>query len=374
MTRAAPLLLALLSFLLTGCRTGTGGDQRDPAARSATAGTAGTSGTDRLAWQWVAPVPASTGMPAADDREVAFTHGHQYLVVLDADGRERWQVARLGLRDVAPRLTGELVLAATDDGMAAFRRTDGSKVWDRPLAARANTPVIVGRLAVTSTWQGQLVGLDLADGRVVWKAPLPGGSVGPPATDGTAVVVTWQREDRTAAGATAVEGATGRARWAVAVEPGGVGGPAVTPDGAVVLVAGDLAAHALALTDGKERWRTQLRGAGSPEVPPVAVGTGAVLVAHRLGGLDLLDSATGRREWQATTDGAAVRGGPVVGPEGSFAFPLDDGRMVLAGPDRETEVRQAPGRISGVVAGPGGLLVAATRGAAVNTVEATPHW
>ena len=192
--------------------------------------------------------------------------------------------------------------------------------------------------------------------------------------DGATVVGVWQREDQRAAGATAVDGATGRRRWAVPLEPGGVGGPAVTPDGAVVLVAGDLAAHALALADGRERWRTALAGAGSPEVPPVVVDARTVLVAHRLGGLDLLESATGRRRWQVDADGAAVRGGPVVGPDGTFAFPLDDGRLLLAGPRRETEFVQAPGRISGLATGPGGVLVAATRGAAINAVAATPRW
>jgi outer membrane protein assembly factor BamB len=368
MIRPAALGLALV--LLVGCRTAA--DRPERAASPPEAATR--ADADRVAWLWEAPAPASTGMPAADDREVAVTYGHQYLVLLDGKGRERWQAERLGLRDVAPRLTADLVLAAADDGVVAFRRTDGAKVWDRPLAARANTPVVVGGLAVTSTWEGQVVGLQLADGRVAWRLPLPGGSVGPPATDGTAVAVTWQRDDQTAAGAVAVEGATGRRRWAVPLAPGGVGGPAVTPDGAVVMVAGDLAAHALAVADGKERWRTQLSGAGSPEVPPVALDGGSVLVAHRLGGLDLLETATGRRTWQESTDGAAVRGGPVVGPDGSYAFPLDDGRLVLAGPGRATEVRQAPGRISGVVAGPGGLLVAATRGATVNSVQATPYW
>jgi len=373
MTRITALLLALLTAVLTGCRaTPTGPGPMPPAASPG----ATSSGQDSapIAWDWPVPSPASTGMPAADEREVAFTWGHEHLVLLDAEGKARWQVARLGLRDVAPRLTPDLVLAATDGGMAAFRRVDGSKVWDTALAERANTPVVVGRLAVTSTWQGHLVGLGLADGRVAWKAPLPGGSVGPPASDGVAVVVTWQRGDGRAAGALAVEGATGRARWAVAIEPGGVGGPAVTPDGAVVFVAGDLGAHALGLADGRQRWRTQLRGAGSPEVPPVAVGADAVLVAHRLGGLDLLDTATGERRWQVATDGIAVRGGPVVGPGGRFAFPLDDGRLVLAGPARATEMLQAPNRISGVVAGPGGLLIASTRGANVNSVQATEHW
>ena len=98
-----------------------------------------------------------------------------------------------------------------------------------------------------------------------------------------------------------------------------------------------------------------------------------MLVAHRLGGLDLLDTTTGRRQWQIDTDGIAVRGGPVVGPDGAFAFPLDDGRILLAGPHRETEFRQAPGRVS-VAVGPDGVLVAATRGARSNTVAATPNW
>lgn len=369
------ITLALAIALFAGC----GARQPPPPATAPVASAAdvatGAGALPKgLAWNWAAPPPASTGMPGADDREVAFTWGHEHLVLLDADGRVRWDVVRLGLRDVAPRLTADLVLAATDDGLAAFRRADGSKAWDSVLAARANTPVVVGRVAVTSTWEGQLVGLGLADGRVAWKAPLPGGSVAPPASNGGTVAVTWQREDRSAAGALAVDGATGRPQWVVPVEPGGVGGPAITPDGAMVFVGGDLFAHALSLADGKERWRTELRGAGSPEVPPVAVGASAVLVAHRLGGLDLLDTTSGRRLWQLATDGIAVRGGPVVGPEGSFAFPLDDGRLVLAGPHRETETRQAPNRLSGVVAGPRRLLVAATRGHTVNTVTATENW
>ena len=372
MARFTASLLAVLALLFTGCSSGSTSAGTPPAPDVSSEPTR--EADDGIAWDWMAPPGASVGMPVADDREVAFTHGHQHLVLLDADGRELWQAARLGLRDVAPRLTGELVLTATEDGMAAFRRADGSKAWDTPLGARANTPVIAGRVAVTSTWEGHLVGVGLADGKVLWKTQLPGGAIAPPTGDGSTVVVVWQREDQRAAGAVAVDGATGRSRWTTSLEPGGVGGPTATPDGAVVVVAGDIAAHSLALADGKERWRTPLPAAGSPEVPPAVVDDRSVLVAHRLGGLDLLDLATGRRQWQVDAEGAAVRGGPVVGPKGGFAFPLDDGRLLLAGTGRETEFRQAPGRISGLAAGPGGLLVAATRGAAVNAVAATPNW
>jgi outer membrane protein assembly factor BamB len=369
MNRVTLIALALLALLSPGCSRGTERSRPEPFATPSSS-----TLPDGLEWEWLAPPGASTGMPAADDRDVAFTHGHQYLVVLDETGRERWQSARLGLRDVAPRLTADLILAATDDGLAAFRRTDGSKVWDTSLAGRASTPVVAGGLDVTSTWEGDLIGIDMADGAVVWKLRLSGGAIAPPAGDGTTVVAVWQRDDHRAAGATAVEARTGRTRWAVPLEPGGVGGATATPDGAVVLVAGDLAAHALALTDGRERWRTELAGAGSPEVPPAVVDDHTVLVANRLGGLDLLDLATGRRQWHTEPDGAAVRGGPVVGPDGTVAFPLDDGRLLITGPHRETEVLQAPGRISGVAHGPGGVLVAATRGAAVNAVGATRAW
>ena len=186
MTRVTAMLVALIATVPTGCRATPAGPPDLPAAAPEVDAPAPEPAS--IAWDWPAPARASTGMPAADDREVAFTYGHGHLVLLDAKGRARWEVARLGLRDVAPRLTGDLVLAATDDGVAAFRRADGSKAWDTPLAARANTPVVVGRLAVTSTWEGQLVGLGLADGRVAWKAPLRGGSVGPPASDGTALI------------------------------------------------------------------------------------------------------------------------------------------------------------------------------------------
>lgn len=375
-------ILCLLALLAAaGCRAGGPGapaPDPDPGAMAAE-NQSGRPGTDAVpagnGWAWTAPPPAWIGMPAADDRDIAFTYGRQHLVLLDDRGRLRWDVYRLGLRDVAPRLTPEAVVAATDDGMAAFSRSDGSRMWETAVAERANSPVIAGGLAVTSTWEGAVVAIDLSDGRVAWKVALPGPSLGPPATDGTTVVATWDRPDRRSGGAVALDAATGRQRWAVPLPGGGVSAPALAPGGSAVVVAGDLAAHALAMSTGERRWRTPVDGAGSPEVPPSAVDARSVLVAHRLGGLDLLDAATGRRTWQVATDGAAVRGGPAVGPEGSYAFPLDDGRMLLAGPNRATElVRPPSGRISGLAAGPGGLLVATVREAPVNTLEAGPAW
>lgn len=369
---SVPRILVLLGLLLAvGCRS----DGPRPASGQGAA--AAPAAVDESRWTWVAPAPSWTGMPAADDREVALTYGHHALVVLDAAGRQRWRAPRLGLRDVAPRLTADLVVAATDEGLAAYRRADGSPVWDTAIGGpiRTNTPVVAGGVAVTSSWEGQLVALDLGTGAVAWRVDLPGPAFGPPATDGTVVVVSWDRSDERSAGVVAVEASTGRRRWAVPVPGEGVSAPAVTAGGAVVLVAGDLTARALALATGQERWRTELEGAGEPEVPPAPVGERSVLVAHRRGGLDLLETATGRREWHLTTDGAVVRGGPVVSPDGAgFALALDDGRLVKCGPGKPTEVRRAPNRLSGLAAGPAGVLVVAERGAPVNVVQATPDW
>jgi outer membrane protein assembly factor BamB len=383
MTRPVTLvrILCLLALLLAvGCRSGGGSTGEGTAVGDARGGASDPAGPGADArpegegWVWTAPPPAWIGMPAADEREIAFTYGHQHLVVLDAEGRLQWDAYRLGLRDVAPRLSRAAVVAATDDGMAAFRRSDGAVLWDTSLAERANTPVVAGRLAVTTTWEGAVVGVGLDDGKVAWRTALPGPSLGPPATDGSTVVASWDRPDRRSGGVVALDASTGRQRWAVTLSGGGVSAPTVA-GGAAVLVAGDLAAHALEMGTGEERWRTPVDGAGSPEVPPLAVDARSVLVAHRLGGLDLLDASTGRRTWKVATDGAAVRGGPVVGAEGSFAFPLHDGRVLLAGPTREAELLgPSAGRISGLATGPGGYLVGTTREAMVNTVEAGPTW
>lgn len=389
MTRPGSLarILPLLALVVAaGCRSGAGG-AGTPAAPDGPATSTGVAAgqlgpatdAERVGhgWTWTVPAPAWAGMPAADERAIAVPYGHQRLVLLDGDGQVQWEADRLGLRDVAPRLTADLVLAATDDGVAAFRRGDGTKLWDTELGERANAPVVAGPMAVTSTWEGNLVGLDVSDGRVVWKAALPGPSLGPPATDGSVVVATWDRSGSRTGGAVAVDGATGKERWARALPGGGISAAAVTTGSGpvAVMVAGDLAAHALALSSGEERWRTPLEGTGSPEVPPAVVDPTSVLVAHRLGGLDLLQVATGRRTWQVSTEAAATRGGPAVGPEGGFAFPLDDGRLLLAGPDRQTELLQPPtGRCSGVATGPHGWLVAAAREGTVNTVQAGWLW
>jgi outer membrane protein assembly factor BamB len=382
----AVLTVAVLTggVLLTGCARGE--KHEDPTAEPGTEARAGSGPLSlQRAWRWVAPAPSYVGMPGSDAAGTAVTYGHSHVVLLGRAGEVRWTADRLRLRDVAPRLTPDAVLVPSEEGLVAFDRGTGAVRWEARLGERANTPVVAGGRVVLTTWEGSLVGLDPADGRVAWRLRLPGPALGPAAANADVAVASWAVEPRGGAGMVAAHPTTGRERRAVPLPPGGLSAPGLVavPGGApplAVVVAGDLAAHALATDSGRERWRAPLEGAGSPEVAPLDAGGGRVLAAHRLGGMVLLD-AVGKPQWRASSDGAAVRGGPAgPGLGGRFALPLHDGRLVVAGPPRDGdgngdgEVLDPPGRVSGVATGPGRELLVSLREAPENDLSALSGW
>jgi outer membrane protein assembly factor BamB len=371
------LTVAVMALTLVAC------DHAEPGKSTSRAAPPGAL---RAEWRWVAPPPSYVGMPGADAAGVAVTYGHSHVALLDRSGTVRWTADRLELRDVAPVLTPDAVLVAAEDGLAAFDRASGALRWAATVGERANAPVVVGGRALVTTWEGSLLAVDTATGRIEWRVSLPGPALGPPAavasvgSGGDTAVASWEGDDGDGAGVVAVDAATGRQRWWAPLAPGGVSGPgAVVPAGGgpavIVVVAGDIAAHGLAVDSGAERWRLDLQGAGSPEVVPLDAGGGAALVAHRLGGMVLIDAADGRPRWQVSSDGAAIRGGPAgPGPGGRFALPLDDGRLLLAGPDRPTTLAEPPGRVSGVARGADGTLLMGLREAADNDLSASTGW
>ncbi|MCU1448172.1 MAG: hypothetical protein JWP02_342, partial [Acidimicrobiales bacterium] len=239
-------------------------------------------------WRWRAPVPASVGMPVADATAVAATYGHMRLVLFGVDGTKRWEAERLGFREEAPLLTADLVVVPADDGLVAVDRTSGRIRWDARFGETSATPVRVASLAVTCTVEGSVVAVDLRSGAVAWRTVVPGAAEGPPATDGHTVVVSWEPEHGTDAGLTAVDGATGALRWTSRLRAGGVSGPAVVePAGGgafAVVVDDDLSAKAFDLASGRSRWTLGVGSAGSPEVPPLVLAGGRVVVADRLAG------------------------------------------------------------------------------------------
>jgi outer membrane protein assembly factor BamB len=352
------------------------------AALSALTG-CGVSGHSKVAslgpvrWRWRPPPPASVGMPVADRDGVFAEFSHTFLVSVAPDGSERWRSRRLGMREETPLLTTDLVVVPADDGLVAFERSTGHVRWDTLLGHstavlpdiddRASTPVLAGSIGFTCLSGGALVAVDVGSGAVRWRAPLAGRCDGPPATDGHTVVATWDPERGAGAGIAAFDAASGERRWTAPLRAGGVSAPAVVGTSEhplAVAVDDDLAAKAFDLHTGKHLWTTPVGGAGSPEVPPLAQADGRVLVADRLAGLTLLDS-DGRRQWRARADAAAERGAP-VGPVtgGVYALPLDNGKVLLAGPSQGRAVVRAPGGlVSGVAASqPGALFVSSAQG------------
>ena len=330
-----------------------------------------------FAWEWVAPSPSYVGMPVADDAAVAATFGHHGLVLLTPAGKLQWLVEHDRLRDVAPALGTDIVVAAAEGAVVAFDRATGAERWVAPLGnERPTAPVLTADLVVVLTWEGHAVALGRNDGRERWRATLPSGAMATPVADAGTVVAMWQAESPdAAAGVLALDLRTGATRWAQAIDPGGlggVGGPALVSGGGrglVVLVGGDLRIHAFDVADGAVRWVADTaRGAGSPEVPPVAQGSD-VIVADRLTGLTRLAAADGSRRWAVTGPGALVRGGPVALPRGRVALPIDAGGLLVTAGGRAPRLYSSDGRVSGL-ARSRELLVVATREGDRNAISA----
>lgn len=344
------LLLIVVALLFGGCSAASRGAPDVPVSAPV--------------WRWTAP-RGYVGMPAADSRGVVATYAKTWLVALDNGGRPQWEARDDDLRDVAPLLLDDVVVAATENGLAAFDRADGRARWSADIGDRSNTPVLgdAGTL-VTTTWDGRIVGVDVTSGARRWEHPVPDTVFGPPTAATGVAVASWS------GGTVAVDAASGKPRWRVDLPAGGTSSPAVAGD-LVVVVAGDAAAHGFDIASGQRRWRVDVGAEGSEEVPPAA-GPGGVVVADRLGGLAVLAAATGKLMWRADGEGAAVRGGPAVVTRENgavVALPVDDGRVLLAGRSRR-EVIDPEGRVSGVAATADGVMVVATREAATNGIEA----
>jgi outer membrane protein assembly factor BamB len=188
--------------------------------------------------------------------------GHAYALDVTTAGRVRWRV-RLGpplpgwgLR-VSPLAVGSVAVFAQEDVLYGLRLADGHRLWSWAVSAdvagmwRWQNLVVVlaqphrSRLPV-------LTGLDASTGQPRWTLPVGDGVEALASTaDGGLAIVMWS---------------------------------SLRPDGALEVVD---------LSSGRVRWRLP---AGSTEVPPLAVGGGAVLFAAN-SQLTSYDDQTGRIRW-----------------------------------------------------------------------------
>jgi outer membrane protein assembly factor BamB len=209
-------------------------------------------------------------------------------------GQKRWHV------DAPVAVVGDRVLAASarieeerigSRSLVCLRVSDGTLVWERPLAHNpwggptvAGESVLVGCSSIrfeperVDEAQGEVVKVGLSGGEVQWRVAVPGGVLAPVVVrDGLAV---FTATDGTLRG---LETATGKERWCYRSGDRFFGGPAIV-DG--VVYAADLAGvvHAVRLEHGAKLWTLDVAADRAVQQPGMvyaapAVADGRIYVA-----------------------------------------------------------------------------------------------
>ncbi len=226
-------------------------------------------------------------------------------------------------------------LVAGGHAAAQSSRPGPTPLWRVP-GTGSGTPVVDGDTAYFLSADREVAAVAVADGAVRWKTGTgvtSSDSIFGAATAGTALALS---------GSTVVAGdwdvvgfdrATGARRW-VYEAPAGDGpglflGPAV--DGVVYTGSPGGKAYALDTTTGKLRWMTTIVEGGTTSVfrparegPVVAVGYSTFVIPN-VGGLAMLDAASGRLLWRTAFPAPRERwqhtnlaGGPVFAGEWVF--------------------------------------------------------
>jgi outer membrane protein assembly factor BamB len=285
---------------------------------------------------WARPVAtdpdrlvAGTTAPVTDDRTVYVGAGRgdpdpsegipPTVVAFDgATGERRWETTLGGRRSIAGlAVADDTVVAATNwegvfDGpgqLVTLDASDGTERQGVPLPGTArgptSAPVVVDDLAYVTTQGGGLIGADIG-GSPVWQETLDGTSpnsryTAPCVADGA--VVAGAGGD--IQGVLAVDATHGHRLWTSrAFEPETDAFPA-TAGGAVYLPGqgedgGRL--HALALSEGTERWRASI----DPDTTGFVVADGAVYASAGSAGAVPLAPADGSQRTDLPSTGLGM--------------------------------------------------------------------
>lgn len=223
------------------------------------------------------------------------------------------EVMRLTARPVAgPTVTSGWVFCPTVSGWEGVDRTSGRRVR-AAAATRSGLPLAWGGDRLVAAEWGGLAAYSLPEGRRIWAAPLPAAPTSGPLAHGDLGLVF------------------------AGTELGGV--------------------DALSLEDGALAWRAS----GSSAVVGIRVREGRALVAHRFGGLDLVDPTSGK-PLRVRDLGATLAGPPVGvnGERGHWAQSLADGTIAFLDEDLVVVERVplgAPPRVN--LSSGGGFVLAA---------------
>ncbi len=115
------------------------------------------------------PFASAAGIAAsADDGSVVYVAGDAGLSARDVNGQVIWQALRQTSFQ-EPVVSGELLLAASADGLRALDRATGRVRWQAVKGVGLFPPAVVGDRAYVGALDGVLRAIDLRDGRVLWQ-------------------------------------------------------------------------------------------------------------------------------------------------------------------------------------------------------------
>ena len=254
------------------------------------------------------------------------------------------------------------LIVAGDRGFVVSATWAGKDVWRRSWTGgpvRAG-PVLCGSAVIVGDLRGTVRCLDADSGGVRWTCALPGRIAVEPAADPRTGLLLVAGDGPDGSWIARLDGGTGAPGWRRALPAPPTARP--TPDGTsgqVVVGLGDGSVHALDLDSGDTRW---VAGTGG-EVRgrPAIVGRTVVLGGYT-GHAQALDLESGQSRWRTRLADWLVCC-PV--PVGACLLVGADRRVVALDPDTGAIAWVAPvaGRVlGGVVAVPGGFVVAASEG------------
>ncbi|MFF0204542.1 PQQ-binding-like beta-propeller repeat protein [Streptomyces sp. NPDC005017] len=216
-------------------------------------------------------------------------------------GSLRWRFTTTGTVLSYPRVAGDLVYAASNDGtLYALATDDGRRQWQHTTAAAiGSAPAVLGGSVYLGGDDRVLYAFDARSGKVRWRFTTGGIVHTPVVTGGVAYVGSADHR------LYAVDAASGERRWAFTTD-NDTHSPAMSGE-TVYVGSSDTSLYAVNAYTGEKRWAFTTRGAVSG-IPTVA--GGLVYFGSTDGTLYAVDAGTGKGAWRF--EGASVGSNPAV--------------------------------------------------------------
>jgi outer membrane protein assembly factor BamB len=283
------------------------------------------------------------GEPAIDGRHAyVLTRTHHVVSLALSDGREQWRSETGGPGEAplgsAVRLSAQMVVVG-DDAVVAFDRQTGATRWRFVPNEGYGAGIHLGdadeEVVVAGSASGHVYAIDGATGRLRWARKVvdgDGGTVFPPLLVADRVIVSYTAFDKALRGGVVAYGRDGRPLWhrRFSVPSGAAGPPRAAAGERVVVARTDGAIDAFTMRNGRNEW-TLPRARGSEhlerDIRALAVAGDIVVAGSLTGTITGYDLHARRERWRWASTSGAVAMRLTADGEDVFA-PLTDGRLV----------------------------------------------